>query len=134
MSKFWEGLHKVMGTKLWLSFSYHPQKNGRMERTIQSLKDLLRAYMVDLLSYSPLIVFTYNNKFHSNIGMTPLEALYGIICRTFVCWYESGESVMLGTKVVQQTMEMVKMIQENMRMPQSRKKSYHDKRRKALKF
>lgn len=123
-----------MGTKLWLSFSYHPQTSSQMERTIKPLEDLLRACMVDLLSYSPLIMFTYNNKFDSNIGMTPLEALYGIICRTFVCWYESGESVMLGTKVVQQTMEKVKMIQEKMRMSQSRQKSYHDKRIKALEF
>jgi len=35
---------------------------------------------------------------------------------------------------VQETMEKVKMIQENMRASQSRQKSYHDKRRKDIEF
>jgi hypothetical protein len=63
-----------------------------------------------------LIEFTYNNSFHSSIGMTPFKALYGRRCRTPLCWYESGESALLGPKVVQETMEKVKMIQEKMRV------------------
>ena len=35
---------------------------------------------------------------------------------------------------MQETMEKVKMIQENMRASQSRQKSYHDKRRKDIEF
>jgi len=35
---------------------------------------------------------------------------------------------------VQETTEKVKMIQEKMRASQSRKKSYHDKRRKDIEF
>ena len=85
-------------------------------------------------SYLPLIEFTYNNSFHSSIGMAPFEALYGRRCRTPLCWYESGESVVIGPKIVQQTSEKIKMIQEKMRASQSRQKSYHDKRRKDLEF
>jgi hypothetical protein len=66
--------------------------------------------------------------------MTPFEALYGRRCRTPLCWYESGESALLRPEVVQETMEKVKMIQEKMRASQSRKKSYHDKRRKDIEF
>jgi len=62
----------------------------------------------------PLIEFTYNNNFHSSIGMTPFEALYGQRCKTLLCWYESGESALLGSEVVQETTEKVKMIQEKM--------------------
>jgi len=82
----------------------------------------------------PLIEFTYNNSFHSSIGMTPFEALYGQRCRTPLCWFESGESALLGPGVVQETTEKVKMIQEKMRASQSRQKSYHDKRRKDIEF
>ena len=81
-----------------------------------------------------LIEFTYNNSFHSSIEMTPFEALYGWRCRTPLCWYESGESALLGPKVLQETTEKVKMIQEKMKASQSRQKSYHDKRRKDLEF
>jgi len=52
---------------------------------------------------APMIEFTYNNNFHSSIGMTPFEALYGRRCKTPLCWYESRESDMIGLKVVQQT-------------------------------
>jgi len=81
-----------------------------------------------------LIEFTYNNSYHSSIGMAPFEALYGRRCRTPLCWFESGESVVLGPDIVQQTTEKVKMIQEKMKVSQSRQKSYHHKRRKDLEF
>jgi len=42
-SKFWESLQAALGTKLRLSSAYHPQTDGKTERTIQSLEDLLRA-------------------------------------------------------------------------------------------
>ncbi|KAI5414379.1 hypothetical protein KIW84_040038 [Lathyrus oleraceus] len=66
--------------------------------------------------------------------MAPFEALYGRRCRTPLCWYESGESAVVGPEIVQQTTEKIKMIQEKMRIAQSRQKSYHDKRRKSLEF
>ena len=137
-SKFWEGLQRALGTKLRLSSAYHPQTDGQTERTIQSLEDLLRACVLEKGGawdcYLPLIEFTYNNSFHSSIGMAPFEALYGRRCRTPLCWYESGESAVVGPEIVQQTTEKIKMIQEKMRIAQSRQKSYHDKRRKSLEF
>jgi len=85
-------------------------------------------------SHLPLIEFTYNNSYHSSIGMAPFEALYGRRCRTPLCWFKSGESVVLGPDIVQQTIEKVKLIQEKMKASQSRQKSYHDKHRKDLEF
>ena len=66
--------------------------------------------------------------------MAPFEALYGQRCRTSLCWYESGESALLGPDVVQETTKKVMMIQEKMRASQNRQKSYHDKRRKDIEF
>ncbi|XP_058783826.1 uncharacterized protein LOC131658563 [Vicia villosa] len=66
--------------------------------------------------------------------MAPFKVLYGRRCRTPVCWYESGESIILGLEIVQQTTEKIKMIREKMKVSRSRKKSYHDKRRKDLEF
>ena len=85
-------------------------------------------------NYLPLIEFTYNDSFHSSIGMAPFKALYGRRCRTPLCWYESGESAVVGPEIVQQTTNKNKMIKEKMKVSQSRQKSYHDKRRKALEF
>ncbi|MCI66898.1 hypothetical protein A2U01_0088156, partial [Trifolium medium] len=56
--------------------------------------------------------------------MAPFDALYGRRCRTPLCWFETGGSVMLGPEIVQQTTEKIKMIREKMRASQSRQKSY----------
>ncbi|MCI89617.1 hypothetical protein A2U01_0110906, partial [Trifolium medium] len=61
--------------------------------------------------------------------MAPFEALYGRKCRTPLCWFETGQSVVLGPELVQQTTEKIKRIREKMRASQSRQKSYADKRR-----
>ena len=71
-------------------------------------------------SYLLLIEFTYNNSFHSSIGMAPFEALYGRRYITPLCWYESGESVMLGPEIVRETTKKVKLIREKMKDLQSR--------------
>jgi hypothetical protein len=78
------------------------------------LEDLLRACVLDQGgswdSCLPLIEFTYNNSYHSSIGMAPFEALYGRRCRTPLCWYESSEQVVLGPEMIRQTTEKIKMI------------------------
>nr|KYP76384.1 Retrotransposable element Tf2 [Cajanus cajan] len=113
-SKFWQSLHQALGTKLKLSSAYHPQTDGQSEKTIQSLEDLLRACVLDHLGsweeVLPLVEFTYNNSFHASIGMTSFEVLYGRRCRTPLCWYQDGESVVVGPELILQTTEKVKLI------------------------
>nr|KYP54975.1 hypothetical protein KK1_001176 [Cajanus cajan] len=60
--------------------------------------------------------------------MTPFEALYGRRCRTPLCWYQDGESVVVGLELILQTTEKVKLIQERMKTAQSRWEPYADKR------
>jgi hypothetical protein len=85
-SKFWRGLQEAMGMKLNFSTAYHSQTNGRSERTIQILEDMLRLCVLDFkgnwIRFLPLVEFTYNNSFQATIGMAPYEALYGRKCRS----------------------------------------------------
>ncbi|GKE50335.1 putative reverse transcriptase domain-containing protein [Tanacetum coccineum] len=46
-SNFWRSLQKVLGTNLDMSTAYHPQTNAQSERNIQTLKDMLRACVID---------------------------------------------------------------------------------------
>ncbi|GJY17406.1 putative reverse transcriptase domain-containing protein [Tanacetum coccineum] len=45
-SRFWQSMQEVLGTRLDMSTAYHPQTNGQSERTIQTLKDMLRAFVL----------------------------------------------------------------------------------------
>ena len=45
---FWKSFQKAMGTQLTMSIAFHPQTDGQLERTIQVLKDMLRACILDL--------------------------------------------------------------------------------------
>ncbi|GJT62015.1 putative reverse transcriptase domain-containing protein [Tanacetum coccineum] len=79
--------------------------NGQSERAIQTLEDMLRAYVIDFGGswdvHLPLAEFSYYNSYHSSIRCAPFEALYGRKCRSPVLWDEIGESrVKVGDKVM----------------------------------
>ncbi|GKF38196.1 putative reverse transcriptase domain-containing protein, partial [Tanacetum coccineum] len=40
-------MQEVLGTRLDMSTTYHPQTDGQSERTIQNFKDMLRACVLD---------------------------------------------------------------------------------------
>ncbi|XP_070003695.1 uncharacterized protein [Nicotiana sylvestris] len=44
---FWQAFQKRLGTMVNLSTTFHPQTDGQAERTIQTLKDMLRACVID---------------------------------------------------------------------------------------
>nr|GEU29838.1 putative reverse transcriptase domain-containing protein [Tanacetum cinerariifolium] len=97
--------HEALGTRLDMSTAYHPQTDGQSERTIHTLKDMLRAYVLDFRGswdvHLLLVEFSYNNSYHSSVRCASFEALYSRKCRSPIIWAE---------------------------------KSYADKRRKPLEF
>ncbi|GKF13096.1 putative reverse transcriptase domain-containing protein [Tanacetum coccineum] len=46
-SNFLKSLQNALGTNLDMSTAYHPQTDRQSKRTIQTLKDMLRAYAID---------------------------------------------------------------------------------------
>nr|GEW32619.1 putative reverse transcriptase domain, ribonuclease H-like domain, aspartic peptidase domain protein [Tanacetum cinerariifolium] len=89
-----KSLQKALGTSLDMSTAYHPKTDGQSERTIQTLEDMLRAYIIEFangwVKHLPLVEFSYNNSYHASIKAAPFEALYGRKCRSPVCWAEKG--------------------------------------------
>ena len=49
-SLFWESLQEALGTKLHFSTAFHPQIDGQSEKTIQTLEDMPRAYVIEFQS------------------------------------------------------------------------------------
>jgi hypothetical protein len=102
------------------------------------MEDMLRACILDFKGswedHLPLIEFSYNNSYHSSIGMAPFEALYGRPCRSPICWAEVGDSELLGPDIVQETTEKITLIRDRIRTAQSRQKSYADLKRRHIEF
>jgi hypothetical protein len=127
-----------MDTKLNFSSAYHPQTDGQTERTNQVLEDMLRACALkhggSWDKSLPYVEFSYNNSYQASLKMSPFEALYGRKCRTPLYWDQTGERQFFGPKIIQEAEEQVHIIRENLRVEQTRQKSYADNRRRPLEF
>jgi len=55
-------------------------------------------------------------------------------CRTPLCLYENGNFLILGSEIIQQATDKIKIIRKKLKTSQDRQRSYHDKRRKSLEF
>ncbi|KAJ0576646.1 putative nucleotidyltransferase, Ribonuclease H [Helianthus annuus] len=137
-SRLWQTFQSAMGSHLNLSTAFHPQTDGQIERTIQTLEDMLRSCVIDFGgswdAHLPLIEFSYNNNYHSSIQMAPFEALYGRKCRSPITWREIGDKQFTGPELIQETTDKIFQIRDNLLKARSRQKSYVDKRRKPLEF
>ena len=94
-----------------MSSSFHPQTDGQAERTIQTLEDMLRVCALDFKKswdkHFPLIEFAYNNSYQASIQMASFKALYGRRCKTPICWDDVGERRLLGSEIIQQTVDKI---------------------------
>ncbi|GJY82673.1 putative reverse transcriptase domain-containing protein [Tanacetum coccineum] len=91
--------------------AYHPQMDGQSKRVIQTLKGMLRAYVIDYGGrwgvHLPLAELSYNNNYHSSIQYALFEALYG---------------------------RKLAVIKEKLQAARDRQKSYADSGRKMIEY
>ena len=78
-------------------------------------------------THLPLVEFSYNNSYHSTIGMAPYKASYGRKCHTPLYWREKGEKVLAGP-------ELIRIIRERIKAAQDRQKSYTDRGKRPVEF
>ncbi|GKC93441.1 actin-binding, cofilin/tropomyosin type protein, partial [Tanacetum coccineum] len=121
-----------------MSTAYHPQTDGHSEHIIQTLEDMLRAYVIDFGGswdvHLPLPEFSYNNNYHTSIRCSPFEALYGRKCKSPVLWAKIGEGSLIRPELVQETTNKVVVIKEMLQAARDRQKSYADSGRKMMEY
>ncbi|XP_026417103.1 uncharacterized protein LOC113312574 [Papaver somniferum] len=81
INQFWQALFKSLGTTLKLSSTYHSQTDGKTERTNACVEQYLRcmtsSHPKQWLQWLALAEWWFNTNYHSNLKMSPFQALYG---------------------------------------------------------
>jgi hypothetical protein len=66
--------------------------------------------------------------------MAAFKMLYGCRCQTPLFWNKTRERKVFGPDILQEAEKQVHMVRENLRVMQSRQKSYANHRRRELSF
>ncbi|GJR46447.1 putative reverse transcriptase domain-containing protein [Tanacetum coccineum] len=82
----------------------------------------------NLDTHLPLVVFSYNNSYHTSVKCAPFKALYGRKRQTPIAWAEVGGSKLIGPEIVQETTDKIVQIKERLKAARDRQKSYVDNR------
>ena len=129
-SGFSQKVQKAFGTLLRFSIAFNPAKHGQTERSIQTLDDMLQVYVLDFKQTwdekLALIKFSYSNSYHASIVMAPYEVSYGRWCKTPLCWQEIDNALTIRPELIEVATQKVRIIQEQIKVVQSRQKSYAD--------
>jgi len=132
-SNLWQELFKLADTTLNMSSSYHPQTDGQTERLNQCLETYLRCMIQacpnQWASWLSLAEFWYNTTYHSALGKTPFEVLYGYPPRHFGITPETQCQVPELQSWLQNRAEMHRIVKHNLERAQTRMKMQADKNR-----
>jgi hypothetical protein len=87
-SKWWRELHRLMGAKLLMSTSFHPQMDGVTERANRSVGQLFQAAISpdqkDWVYKIPMMEFAINTSISESTGFMPFE-LDGVYMPRMIC-------------------------------------------------
>ncbi|CAM8913609.1 unnamed protein product [Rhodiola kirilowii] len=119
LSQFWKELFRVQGTALSHGSAYHPQTGGQSEVVNRGLEDYLRCFIneqqtkwTELL---PWAEYNYNTFWHSSIGMTPFEAVYGCKAAVIVPYSTGDSKVSALDNLMQQKMLIILNLRRTLR-------------------
>lgn len=138
VSSFWQRLFKLADTTLNLSSSYHPQTDGQTERLNQCLETYLRCLVhakpEKWSQWLPQAEFWYNTTFHSALGKSPFEVLYGRAPRQFAIQNSSLPGHTDVEAWLRERAAMVPLIKQHLQRAQQRMKNQADKNRSERQF
>ena len=137
-SKFWRKIFEVMGTKLRMSTTYHPQTDGQTEVLNRCLEQYLRAFAADKRSlwatYLGWAEYHYNTSHHLAIGTSPFEVVYGRPPPSIPAYIRGTSSIPAGEVMLITRDEVLRKLRQHLLHSQQRMKQYADKERQDRHF
>nr|GEV69903.1 putative reverse transcriptase domain-containing protein [Tanacetum cinerariifolium] len=108
VSRIKVGYHSLnaLGTQLDMSTTYHPETNGQSERTIQTVKDMLQACVID-----------FGKGWERHLPLA-----------------EVGYVQLTGLEIIHETTKKIVQIRQRLQAARDRQMSYANVRRKPLEF
>nr|GEU46650.1 putative reverse transcriptase domain-containing protein [Tanacetum cinerariifolium] len=129
-NRSWLPCFEGLGYSFGYEYCLPSATDGQSEKTIQILKDMLRACVIDFGNgwdrHLPLTEFLYNNSYHTSIKAAPFEALYGRKCRSPICWAEIGDTQLTGQEIIHETTEKIIQIKSRIQAAFDRRKCLSD--------
>jgi hypothetical protein len=137
-STLWKELFRLSDTQLLMSSSYHPQTDGQTERVNQCLETFLRCFVQSCPTkwslWLSVAEYWYNCCFHTSLGRSPFEVLYGRSPRHFgLTVADSVSHADLNLWLSQRDL-MLRMVQHHLLRAQQRMKHQADKNRSERVF
>lgn len=137
-STVWHELFKLTDTKLLMSSGYHPQTDGQTERLNQCLEAFLRCTVHSCPrqwnKWLLVAEFWYNTAYHSALGKTPFEVLYGYSPRHMGIKNLQACTVPDLEEWLKDREQLNRLIQQQLLRAQQRMKAHLDKNRPERSF
>jgi transposase InsO family protein len=137
-SKFWQLLFKLAGTDLRMSSAYHPQTDGQTERVNQCMETYLRCFVHSCprqwSRWLSMAEYWYNTSFHSALGRSPFEVLYGFPPRHLGLDISAAAPVPELHQWLSDRDLMQRLVQQHLHRAQHRMKRQADKHRTERSF
>ena len=138
ISSFWKEFFKLQGSKLCLSFGFHPQTDGQTEVLNRCLETYLWCFCSlqpkQWLKWLPWAEWSYNTSYHTATKLTPYEVVYGQP-PPHVPVYESGTTKIDSVdQCLQDRNRMLSLLKTNLESAQLRMKRQADKHRTERSF
>jgi len=136
-SKFWQELHRLLGTSLAISTSEHPQTDGQTERANRILEEMLRAYVNyktdDWDLWLDTAEFAYNNSVNAATQTTPFRLNYGRD-PTMPSKINRSTKVAMAQEFATQMKNGIRMARDSLVKAQRSQATYADQRQRNISF
>ncbi|WOH05165.1 hypothetical protein DCAR_0624579 [Daucus carota subsp. sativus] len=132
-SVFWGSLFEKLGISMHFSTAYHPQSDGQTERVNQCLESYLRCFTGDRphswKQWLSLAEYWYNTTYHTSLGSTPFEVLYGDKPVPLNLGELHDMVIPVAQDMLQQRQVVLQVAKESLTKAQHRMKFYADQKR-----
>jgi hypothetical protein len=138
VSAFWQELHRLCGTSLFMSTAHHPQSDGLTERANRTVLTTLNCLLTDAggdwVDHLPHVEFAMNNSVNASTGMSPFYMCLGYHPRVPATVDVRTNDVPAAAEFVEHMQSIWKRSEENMLRAQIDQIAHMDKHRRMSVF